>query len=235
MADIATYTLGGAVATIRMDDGKVNVVSPTLIHGVAAALDRARADHAAVVLTGRPGVLSAGFDRNVLLGGGEAALEMLVGGFKLAERLLSFPRPVIIACTGHALAMGAFLALTGDYRVGARGPFKVGANEVAIGLTMPRFATELCKLRLPATYLQRSVLNAEIYDPETAVSAGFLDRVVAPEEVVPAAQQVAAELAKLPAHSFAYTKQRVREEALVRLRKAIEDDGADFLSTLKAT
>lgn len=234
MQDIATYQLDGAVATIRMDDGKVNVVSPALIQSVGLALDRARSDQAAVVLTGRAGVLSAGFDRNVLLSGGNAALDMLIGGFKLAERLLSFPRPVVIACSGHALAMGAFLTLAGDHRVGTRGAFKVGANEVAIGLTMPRFATELCKLRLAPTYLQRSVLNAEIYDPETAVAAGFLDRVVSAEELLPTAQQVASELAKLPAHAFAFTKQRLREDALARLRTAIEQDGADFLSTLKS-
>lgn len=228
MQDIATYKLEGTVATIQMDDGKVNVVSPALIKSVGLALDRARSDQAAVVLTGRPGVLSAGFDRNVLLGGGDAALEMLVGGFKLAERLLSFPRPVVVACTGHALAMGAFLALAGDYRIGVRGSFKVGANEVAIGLTMPRFATELCKLRLAPTYLQRSVLNAEIYDPETAVAAGFLDRVVGVEDLGATAQQVAAQLAQLPAHAFAYTKQRLREDALARLRHAIEQDGVDF-------
>jgi enoyl-CoA hydratase len=234
MVEIATYKLDGAVATIQMDDGKVNVVSPAMIQGIGAALDRARADQAAVVLTGRPGTFSAGFDRNVLLSGGDAALDMLVGGFKLAERLLSFPRPVVIACTGHALAMGAFLALVGDYRVGTRGAFKIGANEVAIGLTMPRFATELCKLRLSTTYLQRSVLNAEIYDPETAILAGFLDRTVPPEELLSTAQQVAADLAKLPAHAFAFTKQRLREDALARLRKAIDEDGADF-SALKAT
>lgn len=234
MQDIATYQLDGAVATIRMDDGKVNVVSPALIQSVGLALDRARSDQAAVVLTGRAGVLSAGFDRNVLLSGGNAALDMLIGGFKLAERLLSFPRPVVIACSGHALAMGAFLTLAGDHRVGTRGAFKVGANEVAIGLTMPRFATELCKLRLAPTYLQRSVLNAEIYDPETAVAAGFLDRLVSAEELLPTAQQVASELAKLPAHAFAFTKQRLREDALARLRTAIEQDGADFLSTLKS-
>jgi enoyl-CoA hydratase len=233
MQDIATYKLDGAVATIQMDDGKVNVVSPAMIKSIGLALDRARTDQAAVVLTGRAGTFSAGFDRNVLLGGSEAAVEMLVGGFKLTERILSFPRPVVVACTGHALAMGAFLALAADYRLGARGPFKIGANEVAIGLTMPRFPTELCKLRLAPTYLQRSVLNAEIYDPETAVAAGFLDRVVSSEELVATAQQVAGELAKLPAHAFAQTKLRLREDALVRLRKATEQDGADFLGALK--
>lgn len=229
MTDIVTYKLDNGVATIQMDDGKVNVVSPRMIQSLGLALDRARTDQAAVVLAGRDGAFSAGFDRSVLMGGDAAAsLDMLIGGFKLAERLLSFPRPVVIACTGHSLAMGAFLMLTADYRVGVHGAFKIGANEVAIGLPMPRFGVEICKLRLAPTYLQRSVINAEIYDPEQAVAAGFLDRLASTADVQSAAHHVASELAKLPPHAFAFTKQRVREEGLAKLRQAIELDGADF-------
>lgn len=228
MQDLVTYKLDSGVATLHMDDGKVNVVSPRLIHDLGLALDRARADQAAVVLAGRAGAFSAGFDRNVLLAGGGAATEMLVGGFKLAERLLSFPRPVVAACTGHALAMGSFLLLAADYRIGTHGSFKIGANEVAIGLTMPRFAVELCALRLSPAYLQRSVLNAEIYDPDQAVAAGFLDRCASTADVLSAAHHVAAGLAKHPARAFAETKQRLRTGALARLHAAIELDGQDF-------
>jgi enoyl-CoA hydratase len=229
MTDIVTYELESGVATIQMDDGKVNVLSPRMIQSLGLALDRARADQAAVVLAGRTGAFSAGFDRTVLMGNDSAAsVEMLLSGFKLGERVLSFPRPVVIACTGHSLAMGAFLMLAGDYRVGVHGAFKIGANEVAIGLTMPRFGVEMCKLRLAPTYLQRSVLNAEIYDPDTAVAAGFLDRLASTADIMSAAHNVASELAKLPAHTFAFTKQRLREDALARLRQAIELDGADF-------
>jgi enoyl-CoA hydratase len=118
MHDIVTYKLESGVATVFMDDGKVNVVSPQLIEQLNRALDQARSDQAAVVLAGRDGTFSAGFDRKVLFAGGQAALDMLIGGFKLAERLYSFPRPVVAACTGHALAMGAFLLLAADYRIG---------------------------------------------------------------------------------------------------------------------
>ena len=228
MQDIVTYKLDSGVATMVMDDGKVNAVSPQLIEQLNRALDRARNDQAAVVLAGRAGTFCAGFDRKVLFAGGQPALDLLIGGFKLAERLYSFPRPVVAACTGHALAMGAFLLLAADYRIGTMGAFKVGANEVAIGLPMPRFATEMCRLRLQTAYLQRSVLNAEIYDPEHAAHAGFLDRVASTADVLSGAQHVASELAKLPAIAFTTTKQRLREEGLARLRKAIELDGADF-------
>jgi len=228
MQEIVTYKLNDGVATVVMDDGKVNAVSPQLVEQLNRAFDQARSDQAAVVLAGRTGTFCAGFDRKVLFAGGQPALDLLIGGFKLAERIYSFPRPVVVACTGHALAMGAFLLLAGDYRIGTMGAFKVGANEVAIGLPMPRFATEMCRQRLANTYLQRSVLNAEIYDPEHAVLAGFLDRLASTADVLTGAQHLAAELAKLPELAFSMTKQRLREEGLTRLRSAIELDGADF-------
>lgn len=231
--ELVTYKLDSGVATLHMDDGKVNALSMKMIESIGLALDRARSDQAAVVLAGRTGVLCAGFDRNVLLGSdAQAGSDMLIGGFKLAERLLSFPRPVVVACTGHALAMGAFLLLAADYRVGVHGAFKIGANEVAIGLTMPRFAVELCKMRLANAYLQRSVLNAEIYDPETAVAAGFLDRLASTADILSASHHAASELAKLPAHTFANTKQRLREEALARLGHALKLDATDFKPAL---
>src|SRR5215469_825423 len=143
MGSLIGYQLAHSVATVTMDDGKVNVLSSRMIYEVTRALDRALDDAAAaVVLAGRPGVFSAGFDLPALRAGGRAATSMLRDGFELAERLLSYPRPVVIACTGHAIAMGAFLLLSGDYRVGAAGPHKITANEVAIGVTLPRAAVQ---------------------------------------------------------------------------------------------
>src|SRR6266567_6223635 len=112
---IVSYRLEGSVATITMDDGKVNCLSMRMLTELNAALDRAMADRAVVVLTGRPGVFSAGLDLPVLRAGGAAAFAMLRAGFELAARILSFPAPVLVACTGHAVAMGAFLLLSGDY------------------------------------------------------------------------------------------------------------------------
>src|SRR6185503_10431701 len=135
MGTLVSYQLDGSVATITMDDGKVNALSLQMLTELGAALDRATADRAVVVLTGRDGIFSAGFDLKVLRAGGPDAWAMLRGGFELAERILSFPTPVLIACTGHAIAMAVFLLLSGDYRVGVDGPYKINANEVAIGLT----------------------------------------------------------------------------------------------------
>jgi enoyl-CoA hydratase len=153
---------------------------------------------------------------------------MFIKGFELSERILSFPAPVVVACTGHALAMGAFLLLSGDYRVGADGAYKIGANEVAIGLTMPFFGVEICRQRLSPSHFHRAVINAEIFPPADAVHAGFLDRVVPGGDVAGAAFLAATELAKLDVDVHTATKRRARDHALKAIRGAIEADDDIF-------
>lgn len=226
MTQRVTYELDDGIATITMDDGKRNALSPAMFAELDAAFARARDDRAVVVLAGRDGVFSAGFDLGVLVGGGAEASGMIRTGFELAERLLGFPAPIVVACTGHALAMGVFLVLAGDYRVGALGDYKIGANEVAIGLTMPYFAIEICRQRLAPTHLHRATVLAELYRPDEAVAAGFLDRVVPPAEVGAEARRIATQLAKLDYDTHAATKERARGPVLRAIRAAIEADGA---------
>lgn len=228
MRTLVTYGLDGAIATITINDGKMNILSSEMFAQLDAAFDRARTDRAVVVLTGREGVFSAGFDRRVLTGGGPDAYAMVRMGFELAERILSFPTPVVVACSGHAIAMGVFLVLAGDYRVGALGAHRIGANEVAIGITMPFFGVEICRQRLAPAHFHRAVINAEIYRPEDAVAAGFLDRVVPASELQAVARSIAADLAKLDADAHAASKLRARHLALQAIRAAIEADDAAF-------
>jgi len=228
MGGPVTYTRRGSVATIAMDDGKVNALSPAMLAELAAAFDQAATDNAVVVLAGRDGIFSAGFDLRVLTGGGPDAVPMLQAGFRLAERMLSFPAPVVIACTGHAIAMGVFLVLSADYRVGADGPFRITANEVAIGLTLPRAAIEICRQRLTPAAFTRAVLLAEVFSPADAVGAGFLDRVVAPNDVAATAQATAEQMATLNLGAHDASKQRARAVALEALRHAMADDDADM-------
>src|ERR1700679_2164148 len=188
---MVSYHCDDAIATITIDDGKVNALSLAVLAELDAALSRAEQDDAVVILAGRDGVFSAGFDLPVLRGGGPDALAMLRAGFELAARLLAFPRPVVIACTGHAVAMGVFLLLCGDYRVGAAGPYKITANEVAIGLTMPRAAVEICRQRLTPAHFNRAVILAEAFTPGGAVAAGFLDQTVEAPDVHEAARAAA--------------------------------------------
>jgi len=228
MRTLVTYQLEGSIATITMDDGKMNVLSIDMFAQLGAALDRAKADRAVVILTGREGVFSGGFDLRILVAGGSDAYDMVRMGFELGERILSFPTPVVVACTGHAIAMGAFLVLSGDYRVGALGAHRIGANEVAIGITMPYFGVEICRQRLAPAHFNRAVINAEIYRPEDAVAAGFLDRVVPACELRDAARGIAAALAKLDVDVHAASKLRARGDALKAIRGAIEADAAAF-------
>jgi enoyl-CoA hydratase len=222
MVELVSYRKEGGVATLVMDDGKVNALSPAMLDAINLSLDRAVADDATVVLTGREGVFSAGFDLKILREGGPDAVGMLTGGFRLAERVLSFPRPVVMACSGHAIAMGLFLTLSGDYRLGVDGPYKLVANEVAIGLTMPYAAIEICRHRLTPSAFQRAMLLSETFTPGEAVSGGLLDGLTGAGDLAASARRLAETFASLPADSHAATKGRVREELLRSLRAAID-------------
>jgi enoyl-CoA hydratase len=226
--ELVSYELSGRVATIAMDDGKANVLSLQMLAAINEALDQASFDDAVVLLTGREGIFSGGFDLNVLRDGGPDSALMLEQGFVLALRLLLHPEPVVIACNGHAVAMGSFLLLSGDYRVGASGSFRLVANEVAIGLTMPWSAIEICRQRLAPAHFNRAVILAESFTPPEAVPAGFLDRVVEVPDLRETAVTVAKNLAVLDRPAHAATKVRARESAVVAIRKALEIDRETF-------
>jgi enoyl-CoA hydratase/carnithine racemase len=228
MPQLVSYAFDGKVATITMDDGKVNVLSPAMQAELNAALDRAEADQAVVLLSGRPGVFSAGFDLAVLQSQGDEASAMVSGGFELSLRLLGFPRPVVVACTGHAIAMGSFLLLSGDYRLGADGPYKIRANEVAIGLEIPQAAIEICRQRMTPAFLTRALLLAEVFSPADCVAGGYLDQVVPAGELAGAAHSLATALAGLDPSAHAASKRRLRAELLPALRDAIESRRGSF-------
>lgn len=229
MGELVRYERRDAVSTLAMDDGRLNLQSAAMLGALNAALDRAQADGTAVVLAGREGVFSAGFDLNTFERGGADLLRMLTLGARITHRLLSFPAPVVVACTGHAIAMGAFLVLSGDVRLGVEdAPCKIQVNEVAIGLTVPRFATEVCRQRLAPAHFSRAVITAAPYDARQAAAAGFLDELVPGGELMAAAQDTAAALARLPREHHAATKLRAREGALAALAGAIEGDIADW-------
>src|SRR5882757_7290348 len=191
-----SYELNESVATITLDDGKVNVLSPAMQQNIEDALDRAEmaagdGEVKAVVLAGNSRVLSAGFDLSVFNSGdAAAALGMLSGGFELSIRLLTFPVPVVIAATGPAIAMGAFLLLSGDHRIGSP-KSRCQANEVAIGMTLPISAIEIMRMRLTRAAFQRAVSMAATFAGDGAVAAGWLDEIVEVDNVLPRAQQVA--------------------------------------------
>jgi len=218
---IVSYELEESIAILRVDDGRANAVSSELAAAVDEALDRAEKEARCVVIAGRPGRFSAGFDLGVMGQGGDAVRDMVMAGSELAFRLYGFPTPVVMACTGHALAMGAVLLLAGDTRLGAEGEFNIGLNEVAIGMTLPVFAVEFARDRLSTRYLTRAVLEAEIYTPATAVEAGFLDRVVAPEALLDEARAEAQRLAKLDLKAHYSTKLNLRGQTIQHMRESL--------------
>lgn len=228
-----TYEERGPVAAITLDDGRANVLSPAMQADIHAALDRAEADDRTVLLAGREGRFSGGFDLAVMGEGGQAAADMVMGGFDLARRLLAFPRPVAVACTGHAIAMGAFLLTAADVRIGiAGGGHRIHANEVAIGMTLPRAAVEVCRGVLTPTALRRVLDIATPLSHEDAVAAGFLDEVVPADALTARAQEEAERLAALVAPAHRGTKARTREPLLAALDAAIAADRAELRGLL---
>jgi len=138
-------------------------------------------------------------------------------------RLLAFPLPVLTVCTGHAYPMGAFLMLAADVRLGFAGSWRIGMNEVAIGLTVPKFALELARHRLTPPGFAR-ITTAAMFGPEEAVRLGYLDRVLDADDLAGAVQEEASRLRALDMPSFAATKARSNERALQAVRAASLDD-----------
>jgi enoyl-CoA hydratase/carnithine racemase len=222
MPDPVTYRRDDGVSTVTMDDGKVNVFSLAMLGELHRAFDQAERDGTVVVLTGRPGCFSAGFDLGVLGGAPDGAVQLLRLGATLAERILAFPSPVAVACTGHAFPAGAFLLMAADTRIGADGPFKLGLNEVRIGLTLPWFAVVLARHRLTPAHFDHVAVTGALLAPDEAKAAGLLDAVVGPDDLVEEARAVAEDLASLDRAAHAATKLRVRAPVLEELRAAID-------------
>lgn len=229
MSGPVTYTHDDAIGVIRMDDGKVNVLGPTMQQALNEAIDAADRDNVgALVIAGNHRVFSGGFDLKVLTSGeAKPAIDMLRGGFELSYRLLSYPKPVVIACTGHAIAMGAFLLCSGDHRVAAHA-YNIQANEVAIGMTIPYAAMEVLKLRLTPSAYQQAAGLAKTFFGETALAAGFIDEISLPEVVLSRAKEAAREFAGLNQQAHNATKLRARAEALKAIRAGIDGIEAEF-------
>jgi enoyl-CoA hydratase len=229
MAEPLTYSLEDSIAVIRMDDGKANALSVTMIDALLAGLDRAEAEAKAIVLAGRDERFCAGFDLRVMMSGPEQATALLTRGSDLLMRLYETKLPLVVACTGHALAGGALVVLTGDLRIGAAGAFKIGLNEVAIGLPVPVLAMELARDRIVKSELDRATLMAHIYTPDAALRAGYLDEVVPAGELLARAKTEAARLGALPNHAYRATKLRLRKATIDHIRSSLAADMATIM------
>ncbi|HXU70163.1 MAG TPA: crotonase/enoyl-CoA hydratase family protein [Polyangia bacterium] len=225
---LVTYTLEDKTAVVVMDDGKANALGTTMMTELLAALARAEKEASAIVLAGRAERFCAGFDLRAMMSGRDAAIATLRQGVDVLLGFYGTPLPLVIACTGHALAGGALLALTGDLRLGAAGPFKVGLNEVAIGLPVPLLAMEFARDRLSKRALTRATLLATIYTPADAVDAGYLDGVVAASDLLARAKEEAARLGALSPMAYRATKELLRRPTVERIRAGLDADLARF-------
>lgn len=217
------YELRDNIAIVSIDDGKANVVSHAFLDAMNEALDRAEQEKAgAVILRGRTGMFSAGFDLGEFKKGPEAAMSLVARGMHLLVRLYGLPLPLVAACTGHGIAMGAFVLLACDTRIGVRGEFKITLPETAIGMVLPTAVVEMSAARIAPQFLTRATIQAEVFNPDQAVVAGFLDEVVEASDLDARALQVAAKLAQLPQSAYAGNKLLMRGNALAAMRIAAE-------------
>lgn len=224
MPVVATYELIDQIAIVTMDDGKANAFSPDMIATVNGLLDRAEKEAKAVVLTGRDGIYSGGFDLRVIRGDDpQAAVDMRLGGTRLMMRLYGLPLPLVIAASGHAIALGAFCLLTGDYRIGTAGDFRVGLNETSIGMSLPPFGLMLARERLSKRYLTRATMAATMFSSEEAKDAGFLDEVVPKEDIAQRALDVASSYLALDGPAYASVKQGLRSESIAAVLDGLGD------------
>lgn len=222
------------VAVIAIDDGKANALRPTLLSRLDQALVELASEGIAAVITGRPGWFSAGFDLAVLRSGGSDARDMVRSGISVLLRVLTHPRPVVTACSGHAIGMGAFLLVASDYRVGAAGGFRVGLPEVAGGIAIPQVFFGLCRPALTAAALNRT-LRGETVSPVQALADGYLDQLVEASRVVAVAVERASAMAANPAGGFQATKAALRAPVIEAVRQRMEVDLADIGGSQPAT
>jgi enoyl-CoA hydratase len=216
------FELSDNIAILRFDDGKANAVGHSFLDQVNDGLDRAEKEAKAVILRGREGMFSAGFDLKEFQKGPEATIALARRGFEFLLRLYSYPLPVVAACSGHGIALGAFILLAADTRIGVSGDFKICLPETAIGMDIPPLLMGLTRSRISPLHLTRAAIQSENYSPQSAVEAGFLDEVVDPAKLDERALAAAVKLAELPGKFYARNKTSARRETIAAMQAALE-------------
>lgn len=228
MNTLVRYDLNKDVATLRMDDGKANVMNIAMLSALNEALDRAEKEARVVVLSGREGAFSGGFDLTVFKRGGPDVQTMLEAGMRLCARLVDYPLPVIAACTGHAVALGAFLLLSCDLRVGVDVGARFQINEVRMGMVLPRLTLEVCRRKLAPAQLHAAATLGLAFTPASALVAGFVDELVPAYAMQEAVQRHCADLLTLDVKTFATNKRRINAQVIEAMARAIDADIAQW-------
>ena len=224
MSELTSYEDRDGVALVTMDDGKANALSHGMLEALMAAFDRADKEAKALVLHGREGRFCAGFDLRSMMAGVEQAKALVTEGADVLLRLYGLGLPVVVACSGHAMAGGALLLLAADTRIGAKGDFKIGLNETSISMPLPQLARELARDRLDPRRLTQATIQGQIFSPEEAVEVGYLDRVIGADALLDEALAEARRLGELPRHAYATTKTGLREATMRLVRDTLVED-----------
>jgi len=227
-APILDYALNDGVAVLTMDDGRANALGYAMIEALSAAIARAESEAKAIVIFGREKRFCAGFDLEVMASGPEQVGKLVSAGANLLMDIYEHRLPVVIGCTGHALAAGGLLLLAADLRIGAEGDFKIGLPEVAIGMTMPVFGLELARDRIANNHLTAAVTQARIYNPHEAAQIGYLDMTAHPASLRETAITRARELGALVQPAFANTKRKERGSTISYIRETLVSDARTF-------
>lgn len=229
--NMLNYALRDGIAVLVMDDGRANALGHRMIGELNAALKRAESEAGAILILGRDKRFCAGFDLQVMASGAQNVTSLVTAGAELLLGIYTHPLPVVIGCTGHAMAAGALLLLAADLRVGAEGDFKIGLPEVAIHMTMPVFGLELARDRLARNHLTAAVTQARIYNPVEASQVGYLDQTAPAAALFDTALGRARELAALPQPAFRNTKRKERAATVKLIRDTLKDDSRTFDGT----
>ena len=221
---LATIETKDDISIITLNDGKANVFSSQMTQDINECLDKVSNEKGCLIITGKEGMFSAGFDLKTLQGGDVKLIqEMTLTGFKLLSRIFSFPRPVIAACSGHGIALGTFLLCCCDYRIGIKGDFMLGANEMRTNMVIPHPILELIKFRVAQSHKYRAVLGAEMYSLSDGKNAGLIDEIVEPEDLLSAAMEKANDLATMGHPSYSLTKELFISEVHKKINDSIKE------------
>ncbi len=225
---VVHYEVRDRIAHVAIDHGKANTLSSEVLAALEVALSQAEAAGpetvGAMLLTGKPGFLSGGFDLDEIKASPESAGRLVTNGGALFTRMYGSAVPIVVACPGHAIAAGALLMMGADERIGVSGKFKIGLIETQIGMVLPRWAIEMAQERLSKRHEQVAMVGGRTYDPMGALDAGFLDAVVAPEDLEAKALEAANYWAGLPRAAYAGQVKMIRADRIARLDAAVAAD-----------
>jgi enoyl-CoA hydratase len=215
------YVEEGQVAILRLARGKGNALNLDLVTALADALDRLDKSPArAGIITGQGNVFGAGVDLLALAEGGPDYIRKFVPVMlRSFERLATFPKPLVAAVNGHAIAGGAILMMACDQRLLARGTARIGLTEVLVGVVFPAWALEIVRFATPPQHFSTVICTGRTWQPEDALARGLVDELVEPERLLDRAREVAAEMAAISPSVFSKTKLAVRRPMLEAARE----------------